>query len=80
MQAIQIKYMPETNTKGVRLKAWCHGGSITQPRDYDAGPERQAKYMAWDLIEKLRWNVMPNEIGTLPNGDWVVTLRGPNSE
>lgn len=29
MQAIQTKYLPATNTRGSRIKAWCERGSIT---------------------------------------------------
>lgn len=29
MQAIQTKYLPATNFKGSRIKAWCERGSIT---------------------------------------------------
>jgi hypothetical protein len=80
MQAIQIKVLPATNTRGTRLKAWCLGGSLTVGRDYEYGPTKQARMLAHDLIHHLGWNVQPCQMGTLPNGDWVVTVRGPESD
>lgn len=34
-QAILSKYIPATNTRGSRIKAWCERGSITIPYPHD---------------------------------------------
>lgn len=55
MQAIQTKYIPATNTKFSRIKAWCEAGSVTiaYPHEHD---ESGAHYSAAQaLIVKLGW-------------------------
>jgi hypothetical protein len=36
MQAIVTKYLPCTNSRGARIKAWCERGSITVSFDHAA--------------------------------------------
>ena len=55
MQAIQTKYLPATNTKQSRIKAFCNAGSITigYPHEHD---EARAHYSAAQaLIVQLKW-------------------------
>jgi hypothetical protein len=71
MKAIQVKYIPATNTKGSRWKAIAEGVKpVTVPLQYgdrDAG----AYHAAWCLCEKYGWRGDTLTVGTLPNGDWV---------
>ena len=55
MQAIQTKYLPATNTKQSRIKAWCNAGSVTigYPHEHS---EADAHYSAAQaLIVQLGW-------------------------
>lgn len=73
MQAIQIKYLSATNTKGARLKAFTEAGAITEPRNYSLNSDQQARAMAFTYCQERGWP-MPSGFGTLPNGDHVATL------
>ena len=55
MQTINVKYLPATNTKGVRIKATCEGGSITTSRDYGLNTEQNYMEAAKQLKSKLFW-------------------------
>ena len=75
MQAIEVKYLAPTNTRGSRLKATAAAGSITVAFDYGSDcPELDA---AWSLMNKLGWN--KEHYGTLaggviPNGNYVFVM------
>ena len=72
MQAIQTKYLPCTDTKPTRIKAWCQAGSHTWPRDSlnERNPERDA---AERLAKSLFWSEKLIG-GTLPGGDGCFVL------
>ncbi len=74
MQAIQVRYLNPTNTKGARLKAWAHGGSITKPFNSDRDYFPQSRDLAQSLIDSLGWCVPITGAGTLTNGDDVFTV------
>jgi|TARA_R100001244_G_scaffold580_2_gene1231 hypothetical protein len=74
MQAIQIKYLPATNTKGSRIKAFCYSGSITVGYNSGLDEEGRAIEAGYALIEKLGWKLYIRDYATLPNGDHVLTL------
>jgi hypothetical protein len=76
MKAIQIRFLPATNFKGARMKAWTEGNnSITLPFLYELSTdELRATLMAEELIIKMNWNVKITGIGQLPNNDWVATI------
>lgn len=79
MKAIQIKYLPPTNTKGARLKAFTEGGMFAiVPRDYALNAEDQAKKLVKTFINSRdNWDhVKVSGFGTLPNGDYVATIKG----
>lgn len=74
MKAIQTKYIPATDTKGSRIKAWM----MEMPAktfDYNSlegDPDHTAAVLYfWWLIEKQGLKAKPAGIisGTLPNGD-----------
>ena len=74
MQAIQVKYLSPTDTKGSRTKAFCYSGSITVPYNYSLDEEGRAMEAGQALIEKLGWKLFIRDYATLPNGDTVLTL------
>jgi len=76
MKAIQIKYLPPTDFKGARMKAWAEGGnSIVVPFQYEISDnESRAMDVAQELIARMGWDVKISGFGCLPNGDYVATL------
>lgn len=62
MQAITVKYLPATNYKGSRLKAFCEAGSLTV--DYDHGAANPYFDVAKALARKLKWTGHLIEGGT----------------
>lgn len=83
MKAIQVRYLPATNTKGVRLKAFTAGGNqLTTSRDYELDCRDDARQAAIKLMCKLKWighSKIQGE-GVLLNGDYVFTLGGLDDE
>ena len=76
MQAIQIKYLGPTDTRGSRYKAICAGGSYTHHRDYAQGEDGNALTAAELLVDKMGWDgIEITGMGTLPNGDYVCTTE-----
>lgn len=76
MQAITIKYLPATNTKGSRYKASCAGGSITVNYDYAQDAEGNVKAAVTALLNKLGWTkdngyTVEWAVGQSKNGTWV---------
>tara|TARA_R110000787_G_scaffold284410_1_gene398069 strand:- start:170 stop:403 length:234 start_codon:yes stop_codon:yes gene_type:complete len=74
MKAIQIRYYGPTSTKGSRFRAWTEAGSMTVGYDYDFEFEGNALELAKAYCAKHNWSA-PAGIGSLPNGDFVVTLE-----
>lgn len=76
--AIQIRYLPATNTKDYRLKAFTKRFSITlscsslallsddEQREFIV--KALMKHMGWDTYQKI------TGFGALPCGDYVATL------
>lgn len=78
MKAIQIRFLPATNFKGARMKAWTEGNnSITLPFQYElSSDELRVIFMAKELINKMKWDSIEiSGIGQISNGDYVVTLK-----
>ena len=67
MQAIQVKYLPATKSRGSRLKATCEGSSIVEERNYTINTEEQALELAFKLENKLNWNTKKFAIGRFEN-------------
>jgi len=55
MQAIQTKFIPASNTKGSRIKAWCEAGSLMIPYPYEHNEENAHLAVAKALQVKLGW-------------------------
>lgn len=76
MKAIQIKYLPETNHRGVRLKVLAEGFKpLIVSRNYGLDVCEQARCCAEVYIDKIfNGNCKLYGFGCLPNGDYVATL------
>lgn len=83
MQAIAVKYLPPTDRRGARLKAYCERGSITTPYPHelsrDEAPEAAAKALVAKFVEEDKekygsennpWT-RPRVAGGHPNGETV---------
>lgn len=80
MRAIQVKYLPPTEHRGTRLKAWVEGFAVTKPKDYALDTAVQARAVAMELAKTLDW--LEEDVylqgGTLPNGDYCfIPCRAP---
>ena len=77
MRAIQIKYLPATNTKGYRYKAFTKHHSLTKERPSNMEDIDFIKLLVDEfMVSILGWNV-PHEIklALLPNGDYVTVVE-----
>ena len=79
-QAITVKYLPCTNYKPGRYKAYCAAGSITKSMCNSMDNQsRDALNVARMLAEKLDWK--GEWIGGVDKrGDWVFTCYIPEFE
>ena len=73
-QAIMIKFLGATNTKGTRLKVTSNCGSIIVPLEYGAGHEQRIRKAVDALLNKLDWSG-EYIIGQLPSGDYVAVFK-----
>lgn len=74
MKAMQIKYLPVTDTKPSRLKIWAKNCiALTEPLDYGMNIDEQARLLADTYRKRMGWNKVSG-FGTLPNGDFVAIL------
>lgn len=73
-QAIIIKFLGATNTKGTRIKASAESSSVTVPLDYSAGQEQRIRQAVDALLNKLEWSG-EYIIGGLPSGDYVAVFK-----
>ena len=75
MQAIEVKYLPVTDTKPSRFKATCSAGSVTQSYNYEHQSEGNALEVATALANKIGWlDSCILEGGQLKNGNFVFVL------
>lgn len=83
MQAIQIKYLSQTNTKPSRLKAWTIGGTVlikSRNSSLDISLENEAEALARQYISNMIaqdvWciDTKITGFGVIPNGDYVATI------
>ena len=75
MKAIQVKYLPATNTKPSRLKAMAEGvQSITRTYNGDWASEMPHHEIAVELCRTYGWSTDLCE-GGLPNGDHVFCFK-----
>ena len=75
MQAIEIKYLGPTNTKGARIVAECAAKRVTVGYPYELDSEAAHRYAAQKLCEamggKYGWEFSRRVTGQLKNGNYV---------
>ncbi len=79
MRTIQVKVVPATNTKPMRLKATVYGGKpMTVGYQYD-DTDREAAQLARALLERELPRFAHHGLlaGVLPNGDYAFTIVNP---
>jgi hypothetical protein len=76
MQAILIKYLPETNSFGIRLKAIARVGTLIEARNHSMDYDTQARALAVRFAKEMYVDggFEIYGFGCLPNGDYVATL------
>ena len=75
MKAIEVKYLPCTNNKPSRWKAFAWGGvSVTLSYDHALNSEDNARKAAEALREKMSWKAEISGSGQLANGNFVFTM------
>ena len=78
MKAIQVKYLPPTNFKPARVKAWVEGGqSVAQSWNYELSDHSNACECVYNLALNLEWRVKLKG-GTLPCGDGAFVIVESN--
>lgn len=81
MQAIQTKYLPATNNRGSRVKAWCQAKSITVLWEYELGVEGNHKAAAMAVVRALGWEGYGAWVlGCLPNPGGYVAVCVPKGK
>ena len=83
MQAIEVKYLGQTDHRESRFKATAPGGSITISRDYALDTNVNKLAAATALFNKLGWNesfeaLSLEKSGELANQNtvFILTLKG----
>lgn len=78
MQAILIKFLPATDTLGVRLVASARVGRLVEGRRAEFEYEEQARNLAERFAREMYVDggFELGGFGCLPNGDYVATLKG----
>ncbi len=74
-QAITVKYLGPTETKGTRFKAFAAAGSLVESRDYEYEVEEQVINLAKKFIKKYEWDAKIVGCGVVKNGDYVFVLK-----
>lgn len=78
MQAILIKFLPATDTLGVRLVASARVGKLIEGRKYELEYEEQARLLAERFAREMyaEGGFGLSGFGCLASGDYVATLGG----
>lgn len=53
MQAIQTKILPATNTKTIRIKAWCERGQVIMSYSYEGSEEEEHRGVIQILLDRF---------------------------
>lgn len=72
MQAIQTKYLPMTNSKPSRIKAWCEAGQITISYPHELSGQAVHRKACDALRQKLGWVDRPD----LPHKPYAEMVGG----
>ena len=78
MNAIQVQYIPATDSKGTYLRAVAGSTGavrLTEARDYALNTDIQARELAQRYVKEVfKLDIEIEGFGTLPNGDYVATI------
>ena len=78
--AIQTKFLPCTNYRGSRVKAWCQAGSVVLSWDHALNVEENHEKAAKALAAKVDWTHERYGVlvgGALPDGGYAFTFKRP---
>lgn len=75
MQAIQTRYLPATNCRPSRIRAWCAAGSLTIGYPHELSGQECHRKAAGALVEQLGWSAYgPLLGGCLASGDYCFVI------
>lgn len=78
MQAIHVKALPATQSKGLRFRASGLDMCVVTSNNYSLNSEANAAYAAQELVDqynaRAQWKVRILGIGTLPDNTYAVLL------
>jgi len=74
LQAIEIKYLRPTNTRGARMQATAAAGRKLFPYDFEKTIQEQAKDVAAQYCKLKGWSYKTLHIGILKNGNSVAVM------
>jgi hypothetical protein len=83
MQAIHVKYISATNTKGSRIKATASAGSLTISYPHELSGQAVYRKAAEALVKKLGWNASYYSGlsgGCLPDGSYCFVFDNASSK
>lgn len=80
MQAIHVKVLAPTVSKGLRFKAVGLGMCAVTSNDYSLNGEANAAYAAQELLDNYNMQNQSKQfkirgIGTLPDNTWAVLIQ-----
>lgn len=76
-QAIETRYLAQTNKRNARVAAWCAAGRVILPWDSRLTLAENSIRAAGQLIRQLHWDDMPWQGGGLKNGGYAFTSVDP---
>lgn len=74
-KTIQTKYLPTTNKKPSRVKAWCEAGSLILSWDHGLSTEQMHARVARQLQSKLGWGELKLIGAALPNSKGYIFIQ-----
>ena len=83
MQAIHVKYLPCTNTRGSRIKATCAAGSLAISYPYELSGQAVYRAAAEALAQKLGWTghyYGDLHGGCLPDGTYCFVFNNTHAK
>lgn len=76
LKAIKVIYLPATDKKPERLKAFSGTNSLIIRYNNKVHEALQAQQAAQALIKQMQWDVEISGLGRLPDEGYAITLKG----
>jgi hypothetical protein len=73
-QAIQTRFIPPTNTRPSRVKAFCEAKAITRSWDHSLNVCENHYAIAMELAKIMNWPTDGHGFGSLPNDGYAMTF------